>query len=151
MVGADAFEGESIIRVLLHRAGEVRAFVTDREVAERLRASGVKVATGDVSDFGHVEAAMRGCFSAVLIAAAISDDRERSFAKTDHAVIAGWQSALRDAAIQRAIWVSDDPVAPATPEHVVVAPLPGKEDTARVVAELDEADGDAWQALIHRR
>jgi uncharacterized protein YbjT (DUF2867 family) len=147
VIGADAPGGEAIVRLLLHREGEVRAFVTDREVAGRLRASGVKVATGDVSDFGHIEAAMRGCFSAVLLAAAVSDDRERSFAKTGQAVVDGWRIALADAAIQRAIWVSDDAITGSTPEHTVLDPSAAMDEMAGMVARLDEADSATWMEL----
>ena len=150
VIGADAAGGEAIVRLLLRRDGEVRVFVTDRAVAERLRGSGAKVATGDVSDFGHIEAAMRGCFSAVLVAAASADNRERSFAQTGQAVVEGWRTALADAAIHRAIWVSVDSVAAATAEHVVVTPS-APDATAEDVAELDEADGQAWQELVRRR
>ena len=77
VIGADTPGGEEIVSRLLAREGQVRAFVTDRLVAERLKPLGVKVATGDVSDDSHVGAAATRCFSAVLLTAAASDDRER--------------------------------------------------------------------------
>ena len=115
----------------------MRAFVTDRSVAERLKPLGVKVATGDVSDDSHVGAASTRCFSAVLLTKAASDDRERSFASTPEAVVEGWRRAIEEAEVRRAIWVSADPVAPATPEHVVLDP--STPDLAERIAELDDA------------
>ncbi len=137
VVGADTPGGEGIVVRLLSREGQVRAFVTDRSVAERLRPLGVKVATGDVSDDSHVGAASTGCFSAVLLTTAASDDRERSFAPTPEAVVEGWRRAIEDAEVRRAIWVSADPIAPATPEHVVLDP--STEGLAERIAKLDDA------------
>lgn len=137
VVGADTPGGEEIVRRLLAREGQVRAFVTDRSVAERLKPLGVKVATGDVSDASHVGAAATRCFSAVLLTAAASDDRERSFASTPAAVVDGWRDAIGEAEVRRAIWVSGSDVAPTTPEHVVLDP--GMVGLADRIAELDDA------------
>jgi nucleoside-diphosphate-sugar epimerase len=137
VIGADTPGGEEIVTRLLAREGQVRAFVTDRSVAERLKPLGVKVATGDVSDDSHVGAAATRCFSAVLLTAAASDDRERSFATTPERVIEGWRNAMSEAGVRRAIWVSATDVAPNTPEHVVLDPT--KEGLAERIAELDDA------------
>lgn len=133
-----------MVERLIRRDGEVRVFVTDYSTVGRLRGMGVKVAVGDVSDFGHVEAAMLGCFAAVLLTEAAADDRERSFARTPAEVLAGWREALGGAGVHRAIWVSTGAVSSATPEHAVVGPgsdLPGR------IAELDEVDSATWRRL----
>ncbi|NND85320.1 MAG: hypothetical protein HKN46_09255 [Acidimicrobiia bacterium] len=137
VIGADTPGGDDIVRRLLAREGQVRAFVSDRSAAERLRPLGVKVATGDVSDDSHVGAASTRCFSAVLLTQAASDGRERSFATTPDRVIEGWRSAIGDAEVRRAIWVSDSPIEAATPEHVVLDP--GTAGLAEKIAELDDA------------
>ncbi|UCG40921.1 MAG: NAD(P)H-binding protein [Acidimicrobiia bacterium] len=137
VIGADTPGGEEIVTRLLAREGQVRAFVTDRSVADRLKPLGVKVATGDVSDDSHVGAAATRCFSAVLLTTAASDDRERSFATTPERVIEGWRNAMSEAGVRRAIWVSATDVAPNTPEHVVLDPT--KEGLAERIAELDDA------------
>lgn len=136
VVGADTPVGREVIDVF-DRAREVRAFVTDEREASRLRKSGVKVALGDVSDDSHVEAASMGCFSAVLIAAAASDDRQRSFASSPREVLAGWARAITAAGVTRAIWVGvEEPPGSDVPE---VALVPVDRDVARRVADADDA------------
>ncbi len=147
VVGADAVGGHSIVQSLLRRDGEVRAFVTDAAEGMRLREAGAKVATGDVSDFGHVEAAMTGCFSAVFLTRATVDHRERSFAESSDAVVEGWREAVRSAAVRRSIWISAGDVRSATPEHVVLDESLLIEELAARVATLDEADSETWRNL----
>ena len=142
VVGADTEHGPAIIEALLDRAGQVRAFVTDEQAAEDLRARKVHVALGDVSDASHVEAASTRCFSAVLITTAAVDDRERSFARSDRDVLAGWADAIATSAVTRAIWVLDDAHADwdppdVTPERAVLAV--GRAELADEVARLDDA------------
>lgn len=103
IVGADAAGGDAIVSALHIDDREVRAFVTDIERAQELRASGVKVAVGDVSDDGHLEAACTNCFSAVLLAQAAWDERERSFSDDPDTVLAGWSRAVSEAGVDRAI------------------------------------------------
>jgi NAD(P)H dehydrogenase (quinone) len=112
VLGADTELGRSVVAALLPRAGEVRAFVTDPESADSLRAQGVKVAVGDVSDGSHVGGAALGAFSAVLLAVSAEDDRERSFADTPAAVAAAWADGLGDAGVRRVIWVGDGDLPP---------------------------------------
>ena len=57
VVGADTEPGRVVLQALLEPGREVRAFVSDEKVAEQLRALGVKVALGDVSDDSHLEGA----------------------------------------------------------------------------------------------
>lgn len=140
VVGADTSLGEAIIHGLSTREGEVRAFVTDPDVAERLKRRGVKVATGDVSDASHVEGACTNVHTAVLITEAAVDGRERSFAKNRDAVLQGWADAVAAAAVTRVLWVDDgDPLRTAAIEEAVIdATLDQSEVVSRVV-ELDEA------------
>jgi nucleoside-diphosphate-sugar epimerase len=135
VVGADTHDGRAII----DRFGtdrEVRAFVTDESQADALRRRGVKVALGDVSDDGHVEAACTGCFTAVLVAAAATDGRDRSFASTAEAVLEGWARAVVASRVTRVIWVADDAPETGAPE---VATVPPGGDVANRVATLDDA------------
>jgi uncharacterized protein YbjT (DUF2867 family) len=129
--------GRAIIDALIEPEREIRAFVSDVSAAEDLRRLGVKVALGDVSDPSHIGGACTRCFSAVLVTEAASDDRERSFAKTPEAVLAGWVDAVREAQVTRVIWVGDG-----------ARPVPGVEcatvtrsesDIASKVAALDDA------------
>jgi hypothetical protein len=102
---------------------EVRAFVTDPEVAGRIRGSGAKVALGDLSDSSHVEAACMHCFTAVLVTEAARDQRERAFAEEADQVLQGWAGAVAAAGVTRVIWVGDDEGLPATPaESARVSP-----------------------------
>jgi uncharacterized protein YbjT (DUF2867 family) len=142
VVGADTEHGPAIIDALLDRAGQVRAFVTDEEEAERLRAAKVHVALGDVSDASHVEAASTRCFSAVLVTTAAVDGRERSFARSDDEVLRGWAQAIGASSVTRAIWVVDDAHTgwdppDVTPERAVLTI--GHPDLAAEVARLDDA------------
>ncbi|MGD2061630.1 MAG: hypothetical protein PVF87_12230, partial [Acidimicrobiia bacterium] len=95
-----------------------------------------KVAIGDVSDESHVEAAATRCFSAVLIGAAASDDRERAFADSPGAVLKGWANAVGNSRVTRVIWVMDgEPPETATKEVARVDPA--DPDLAGTVFELD--------------
>ncbi len=107
VVGADTTIGTAAVDELAGRVGELRAFVTDPDHGESLKARGVKVAIGDVSDGSHVGGAALRAFCAVLIGEAAGDARERSFAGTPQAVVAAWADGLRDAGVQRIIWVGD--------------------------------------------
>lgn len=110
VVGADTHLGSTIVRALLGGSAEVRAFVTDSDAVEPLRAEGAKVAVGDVSDGSHVGSAAYKTFCAILLAEASVDERERSFASTAQQVLDAWASGLRDAKTTRAIWVGEAPV-----------------------------------------
>lgn len=136
VVGADTPTGRLIIDGM-DRDGETRAFVTDPGEAARLRAAGIKVAVGDVSDDSHVESASSGCFSAVLVVEAASDGRERSFASSPRAVLEGWARAVSTARVHRVIWVG----AEHTPEirAAEVATIGAGDDVATRVAALDDA------------
>jgi putative NADH-flavin reductase len=144
VVGADTPHGSDIIDALLDREGQVRAFVTDEAVAADLKAKKVKVATGDVSDASHVEAASTRCFSAVLLTTAAVDDRERHFAPSDLAVLKGWADGLDAKEVTRAIWVLDEAHADweppeRTPDHVVLHLPAAIDGLAAEVARLDDA------------
>lgn len=140
VVGADTDIGEAIVRGLIEREGEVRAFVTDPAIAARLRDLGVKVALGDVSDGSHVSAACTNAFSAVLVAEAAADDRERSFGCRPETVLTGWADAIRESGVQRTIWVlKGEPPPATTPEHAVVDALGDTQAIVTKVVALDDA------------
>lgn len=139
VVGADTEAGLAILDGLNDPNREVRAFVTDEDVGARLKGKGIKVAVGDVSDDSHVEAAATACFSAVLIAEAAHDERERSFAAVPGEVLAGWGRAMTGSGVARVIWVSSaEPPASSGHERATVDPA-DPDLVARVVA-LDEAE-----------
>jgi uncharacterized protein YbjT (DUF2867 family) len=143
VVGADTPVGKAIINALIEPDREVRAFVTDPAAAENLKRRGVKVALGDVSDPSHVEGAATNCFSAVLVAAAADDERERAFASDTRTVLEGWADAVKG--VQRAIWVTaDQPPQTKTPEKVTVADDAELGEIAARVAELDSLDSPSF-------
>lgn len=138
VVGADTEHGAAIIDRLYDPEREIRVFVSDEERGLQLRERGFKVAIGDVSDESHVEAAALRCFSAVLIAEAASDTRERSFADSPSAVLEGWANAVGNSKVSRVIWVlSGEP--PETKAKEVVTVDPRDPALAGRVFELDEA------------
>jgi nucleoside-diphosphate-sugar epimerase len=138
VIGADTAAGSAIIEALAAPGREVRAFVSDPDVAAALKEQGIKVALGDVSDDSHVEAASLHCFSAVLVSEAARDGRERSFAATELDVLRGWARAVSAAAVRRVIWVHEgDPPRVDAPEMATVSPE--AEDVGGRVAALDDA------------
>lgn len=110
VIGADTPQGVRILEALANREGDLRAFVSTPEVRAELLAKGIRAANGDVSDGTHVGSAAIGAFCAVCISTATHDDRERSFASTPAAVVSQWADGLKDAGVQRIIWVSCDDV-----------------------------------------
>ncbi|MGH3649492.1 MAG: hypothetical protein ACRDU9_02185 [Acidimicrobiia bacterium] len=138
VVGADTRAGETILEGMDPTKREIRVFVTDEAKGLQLRELGFKVATGDVSDEGHVEAAALRCFSAVLIAEATTDGRERSFADSPDDILHSWSNAVANSQVTRVIWVISGS-SPATQAREVVAVDPDAPDLARTVARLDEA------------
>lgn len=138
VVGADTASGEAILERFQGPEREIRVFVTDEAKGLEMKDRGFKVATGDVSDESHVEAASLRCFSAVLIAEAATDGRERSFASTPDAVLEGWARAVGNSGVRRVIWVSEgDP--PETRVAEVAQVDPGDPHLASSVHDLDEA------------
>ena len=145
VLGADTRLGTAIVEGLLPEAAEVRAFVTDRAVARSLKARGVKVAIGDVSDESHVGSAVTNAFCAILLVEAATDDRERSFASSPSQVVAAWAAALKGAGTTRVILVGDrdadrDEVGPPVGQFASVA-VAGRnlEDIVSEVLELEGA------------
>ena len=140
IVGADTPIGEAIVRHMTHRDGEVRAFVSDPDAADRLKEAGVKVATGDVSDASHVEAACTNVHTAVLLTEAADDGRQRSFESSADAVVRGWAEAVVAARVKRVLWVApgEAPMTSVSEEAVVDSRI-DVETLVRRVVELDEA------------
>lgn len=136
VVGADTPGGRKIVDEILSPGREVRVFVSDPDVGGEMRKRGAKVATGDVSDDSHIQAAATGCFSAVLVTEAARDDRERYFAESEVQVLERWAAAV--AGVTRVIWVHGaNPPYVESPEVAVVDPdTPGLGER---VAELDDA------------
>ena len=142
VIGADTAPGRQVVAALAGRDGEVRAFVTDRRTAPELRGLGARVAIGDVSDGSHVGAAAIGCYTAVVIASAAEDERERSFATSTAEVHAAWAEALEDAKVSRVIWVGagEPPRAiAATTTKDLTTDDPTRDTFAAEVRSLDEA------------
>lgn len=142
VVGADTPAGRAIVEGLLTREGEVRAFVSDTEAADRFRERGAKVAIGDVSDGSHVGGAALRTFAAALVAEAATDGREMSFA--DHAgdVYRGWAEGVRDAGVKRLIWVGSAPpaeIVAAAPDVIHVSADQPPEVIAQDVVAADAA------------
>ena len=143
VIGADTAVGEAAVEKIVPAAAEVRAFISDLQQADTLRSHGVKVAIGDVSDSSHVEAAALNCFCAVLVAEAATDGRERSFASDAQAVWEGWAAAVRNAGVNRTIWVSTQAehagvsFPKPTPEVAFVVDS-NVENAAATVARLEE-------------
>lgn len=113
--------------------------MSDDAAAARLRAHGVKVALGDVSDGSHVAAAGLHCHTLVLVTTGARDDRERSFASSVEGVLAAWAVAAREAGAHRVIWVTNEAVPETVPESAVVAEDGDLADLAERVAALDDA------------
>ena len=138
VVGADTSAGQAIIQRLQKPEREVRAFVSDERVGAQLKKSGFKVALGDVSDESHIETASTRCFSAILIAEAAMDDRERSFAGTVDEVLGGWARAVVNSEVTRVIWVSQADH-PRTPSREVARVDPDDPELVEKVVALDDA------------
>jgi uncharacterized protein YbjT (DUF2867 family) len=138
VVGADTPNGRAIIEGLIEPRREVRAFVTDPGTAADLRQSGVKVALGDVSDDSHIQGAATNCFTAVLVAEAARDDRDRAFAATESQVLAGWAAAVTASNVTRVIWVEDGEV-PTTGARESVRVSPSHPTVVAEVVALDTA------------
>jgi putative NADH-flavin reductase len=138
VVGADTRAGMRILEGVLDPVREVRAFVSDDSLAAQLKSKGVKVALGDVSDESHVEAAASGCFSAILVTTAATDDRVKSFASTPESVLQSWGRAVANSDVSRVIWVADIETPTASVREVARVDLDDPEMVAKVVA-LDDA------------
>lgn len=131
-----------IAGALAEGGGEVRAFVTSPDAAQELRELGIKVAVGDVSDASHIEGAAHQAHSAVILAEAGRDDRERSFAKSFEALVDAWAEGLQKAGVRRIIWVGPEreppsPIATAAREAVSTGDTAVPEQAAAEVVRLD--------------
>ncbi|HEX5696391.1 MAG TPA: hypothetical protein VFZ15_08385, partial [Acidimicrobiia bacterium] len=91
-----------------------------------------------VSDDSHIQGAATNCFTAVLVAEAARDDRDRAFAATDAQVLAGWAAAVTASNVTRVIWVEDGEV-PTTGARESVTVSPSHPDLVAEVVALDNA------------
>jgi uncharacterized protein YbjT (DUF2867 family) len=138
VIGADHPLGEAIVSRLAAPDREVRAFISSPEVLGRLRALGIKVAVGDLSDEGHISAACSNAFGAVMIEPALHDGRELAFASSEQTA-KGWSAAASEAHVKRIIWVGSHPPAFQTPQSALVQiENRSTESIVNEVAELDE-------------
>ena len=138
VIGADTSSGESILEGLIEPNREIRVFVSDEQVASKMKEQGFKVALGDVSDESHIEAASTQCFTAILIGEAANDDRERSFIEESKEILAAWSRAISSSGVSRAIWViAGEPPKTDTKEVATVDPDDPK--LAETVVQLDDA------------
>jgi len=136
VVGADTDVGRAVVDGLIEPGREVRVFVTDLDAATELRRAGVKVALGDVSDDSHVQGASMNCFTAVLVAEAARDSRERSFASSEEQVLRAWANAVAASGVTRVIWLHDGETPPVrVAEVATVSP-----DHPRLVDEVVALD-----------
>ncbi len=155
VVGADTENGRALVVGLVAPGREVRAFVSDPGSVAELRAMGVKVALGDVSDESHIQGSLTNCFTVVLVTEAARDTRERAFATTELQVMRGWAAAAAASGVTRVIWVHDgecppvesaetgqvSPGSPGLVEEVVAL------DDARVIPEERRSAEDEERAL----
>jgi hypothetical protein len=136
VIGADTENGRALIDGLVAPGREVRAFVSTPSDVAGLRAKGVKVALGDVSDESHVQGSLTNCFTAVLVTEAATDGRERSFATSEEQVLRGWAAAAAASGVSRVIWIHDgDAPAVGTAETRSVSP-----ESPRLVEEVVALD-----------
>ena len=140
VIGGDTPLGAAVLKTLISRDGDIRAFVTDPGMGPLLREAGVRVAIGDVSDGSHVAAAAGGCFSAVLITGAADDCRERSFADDPDEVLEAWAAAIVVAGVRRAIWVGSRPEGVVETPETALIEVEGRSpsDIAVEISDLDD-------------
>lgn len=138
IVGADTKAGTRIVEGIGRPEREVRVFVTDESRGAELKGRGFKVAIGDVSDDSHIGAASLACFSAVLVAEAAHDSRERAFAETPDEVLSRWAEAVANAGVTRAIWVVNGQP-PQTSVDEVASVAPDDPALAERIVALDNA------------
>lgn len=137
VVGADHPLGRMIVRALAAPDREVRAFISDPTKGAELRAWGVKVAVGDLSDEGHIEAAATNCFSVAFVAPALHDGRELAFAPVER-VPSSWARA--SSRVRRVIWVGESPPEFGSVERAIVSPDQSPERVAEEVLRYDDVE-----------
>ena len=138
VVGADHPLGEVIARKLAAPDREVRAFISSVNAHGPLRSLGIKVAIGDLSDEGHIEAAATSCFTAVFVEPALEDGRDLAFAAPKVAA-QGWAKAAAGARVQRVIWVGSGAPPVKGPEMAAVTvDNRSPDEIAEEVALLDD-------------
>lgn len=138
VIGADTEPGEAVLQGLAEPNREIRVFVSDEQAGVRMKSNGFKVAIGDVSDESHIEAAATRCFTAILIGAAATDDRERAFLDEPPEIMKAWARASLASGVTRVIWITNhDP--PQTETREVATVRPDDPDLVKRVVELDDA------------
>src|SRR5918911_1032860 len=89
VTGATGTVGSHVVRALRDRGVAVRAFVRDREKAERMLGDDVELAVGQFGDHGSVERALRGIDRLFLACGNVPGQVEHECAAIDAAARAG--------------------------------------------------------------
>ncbi|MBW3657821.1 MAG: NAD(P)H-binding protein [Actinobacteria bacterium] len=96
VTAADSPLGVRTVRRLLEEGGEVRAYCRGTGPVSQLRAAGAIVATGDLDDEGHLEAAMAQVHTVVHLAGGLlSPSAEAAAYETDVVATAAAQAGVR--------------------------------------------------------
>jgi uncharacterized protein YbjT (DUF2867 family) len=96
VTGATGFVGSRIVHALRAQGREVRALVRDPGRAGHLRALGVEVAAGDITDPASLRAAVAGCTHVIHLVAIIqgsADDFQRVMTQGTKDLVAASQAA----------------------------------------------------------
>ena len=105
VTGATGFVGPRIVHALRAQGREVRALVRKPEQAGHLRALGVELATGDITDPASLRAAVTGCTHVVHLVAIIkgsADDFQRVMTQGTRDLVA----AAQEAGVERFVLMS---------------------------------------------
>ncbi len=105
VTGATGFVGARIVHALRAQGRNVRALVRRPEQAAHLRALGVELATGDITDPASLRAAVAGCSHVVHLVAIIQgspDDFQRVMTQGTNDLVA----AAQEAGVERFVLMS---------------------------------------------
>ena len=105
VTGATGFVGRRIVHALRAQGRDVRALVRRPERAAHLRALGVELATGDITDPASLRAAVTGCTHVVHLVAIIqgsADDFQRVMTQGTNDLVA----AAQEAGVERFVLMS---------------------------------------------
>ncbi len=105
VTGASGFVGARIVHALRAQGRDVRALVRRPEQAAHLRALGIELATGDITDPASLRAAVAGCSHVIHLVAIIqgsSDDFQRVMTQGTNDLVA----AAQEAGVERFVLMS---------------------------------------------
>jgi nucleoside-diphosphate-sugar epimerase len=142
VAGATGFVGRRLVRALAEEGDRIRALVRPSADAGSLRAHGVEIVVGDVTDRAAVERAMRGC----EVAYNLATPRRGSTAGVHEAVnVAGTEhvlQAVRKAGVRRVVHCSSAGV------HGRLRQLPATEDAPFDPASVYHASKAAGERVV---